>query len=110
MDVTNLTASGDPMTDVQYAVYSNLKNLRNWLMANKLGLNIAKTEFMLLDSRQMIKGRRSPKFFSLKTNKLSKSINAKTLGIIVDQHLSWKIYTKNVCKKITERIRALRLK
>ncbi len=53
-DDTNLTASGDSMNDVEFAVNSDLENLRNWLMANKLSLNVAKTKFMLIGSKQMI--------------------------------------------------------
>jgi hypothetical protein len=30
-------------------------NFRNWLMANKLSLNVAKTDFMLIGSKRMIK-------------------------------------------------------
>ena len=33
---------------------------------------------------------------------------AKTLAIIIDQHLSWKPNTENICKKITSGISALR--
>lgn len=108
VDDTNLTAFRDSMTDVQYAVNSNLENLRNRLMANKLSLNIAKTELMLIDSRQMIKDFR-PKFF-IENQQFKQVDKCKTLGIIADQHLAWKNDTKNVCKKITETIRALRLK
>ncbi len=32
----------------------------------------------------------------------------KTLGVKIDQHLSWKSNTDNVCKKITSGISALR--
>jgi hypothetical protein len=35
-------------------------------------------------------------------------MNAKTLGIIVDQRLSWKSNTENICNKITSGISALR--
>ena len=45
-DDTNLTASGDSITDVVTVVNSDLENLRKWLTANKLSLNVAKTEFM----------------------------------------------------------------
>jgi hypothetical protein len=44
----------------------------------------------------------------LKTNKLNKVYECKTLGIIIDQHLSWKSNTENICKKITSGISALR--
>ena len=96
-DDTNLTASGDSMTDVE--------NLRNWLMANKLSLNVAKTEFMLIASRQMINDFH-PKIII--ENKQIKQVDKCNLGIIVDQRLSWKNNTKNVCRKITAGICALR--
>jgi hypothetical protein len=54
-DDTNLTASGDSITDLETAVNSDLENLRKWLIANKLSLNVAKTEFMLIGSKAMIK-------------------------------------------------------
>ena len=54
-DDTNLTASGDSIHDVQAAVNSDLENLSKWLVANKLSLNVAKTEFILIGTKQMIK-------------------------------------------------------
>jgi hypothetical protein len=32
----------------------------------------------------------------------------KTLGVIVDQHLSWKSNTEGICKKITSAISVIR--
>ena len=54
-DDTNLTASGDSIPHLETAVNSDLENLRKWLIANRLTLNVAKTEFMLIGSKQMIK-------------------------------------------------------
>ena len=53
-DDTNLTASANCMTDLEAAVNSDLENLRKWLIANKLRLNVAKTEFILIGSKSMI--------------------------------------------------------
>ena len=39
---TNLTASGHSIADIQIAATSDLENLRHWLIANKLSLNVAK--------------------------------------------------------------------
>ena len=41
------------MTDLETAVNSDLENLRKWLIANKLSLNVAKTEVMLIGSKPM---------------------------------------------------------
>ena len=44
-DDTNLTVSGDSIADLETAVKSDLEKLREWIIANKLSLNVAKTEF-----------------------------------------------------------------
>jgi hypothetical protein len=56
-DDTNLTASFSKFYDWprDSAINSDLENLRKWLIANKLSLNVAKTEFMLIVSKPMIK-------------------------------------------------------
>ena len=54
-DDKNLTASANSLTDLEAAANSDLENLRKWLIANKLSLNVAKTEFMLIGSKPMIK-------------------------------------------------------
>ena len=51
-DDTNITAFGDSMEDVKHAVKSDLENLRKWLVANKLNLNVANTEFRLIGTKQ----------------------------------------------------------
>ena len=55
MLTTCLTASGYSIPRLETAVNSDLENLRKWLIANRLTLNVAKTEFMLIGSKQMIK-------------------------------------------------------
>ena len=44
-DDTNITASGKYINEIENAVNSDLENLRKWLMATKLSMNVAKTEF-----------------------------------------------------------------
>jgi hypothetical protein len=75
-------------------------------MANKLSLNVAKTEFMLIGSKRMIKNFH-PNII-IENKQIKQVYECKTLGIIVDQRLSWKSNTENVCKKITSGISALR--
>jgi hypothetical protein len=43
------------ITRLEAAVNSDLENLKKRLIANKLSFNVAKTEFMLIGSKQMIK-------------------------------------------------------
>ena len=42
------------MIDVENVVNLELRNLQRWLITNRLSLNIAKTEFMVIGSNQRI--------------------------------------------------------
>jgi hypothetical protein len=99
---TNLTSSGGTINDAKNAVNSELENLRMWLYANKLSLNIAKTEFMLIGSRSLVHTVSDSNLNIMIENAPIKQVKeCKTLGVIVDQHLSWKSNTESICKKIT---------
>ena len=51
-DDTNITVPGCTFAELEQATNSELNNLYSWLKANKLSLNIAKTEFMVISTRQ----------------------------------------------------------
>ena len=53
-DDTNITLSAKTVADLKLAVTSELNNLTCWLRANRLSLNVAKTELMIIGSRQRL--------------------------------------------------------
>ena len=60
-DYTHLTYAGDNASNIQLRLNQDLENVHNWLRANKLHLNMAKTEFSLYlkmqayESNQLLK-------------------------------------------------------
>ena len=54
IDDTSLTAAGETLSVVEKRANEDLRNVHNWLFANKLNLNIAKTEYVLIGSRHRI--------------------------------------------------------
>ena len=87
VDDTNLLHTNDSIKKLNKAVNSDLKNLTNWLNANKISLNVSKTELILfkpkmkkLDSNLKLKliGKR------LYPTKLVKYLDIKT-----DENLTW---------------------
>ena len=95
-DDTNLTSSHS-IADTEIAANSDLENLRHWLIANKLSLNVAKTEFMLIGSPQMLRNVSNYQANISIDNKQIQQVNkSKALATIVDQHLSWKPNTENI--------------
>ena len=53
-DDTNITLSAKTVADLKLAVTSELNSLTCWLRANRLSLNVAKTELMIIGSRQRL--------------------------------------------------------
>ena len=53
-DDTSVSYAAKSMDELQSVINSELLNLHKWLNTNKLSLNIAKTEFMIIGSRQRI--------------------------------------------------------
>ena len=90
--------------ELEQATNSELTNLYSWLKANKLSLNIAKTEFMVVSSRQ--------KFLAENCSELNIRLDnqpiVRSLGLIIDDRLSWSNYIKQLCRKISSAIVALR--
>ena len=54
-DDTNITAAGECLHDIEDAVNLDLENLCEWLVANKLSLNVAKIEFRITGTKPMLK-------------------------------------------------------
>ena len=53
-DHTSVNYASDFLDEIQNVINSELKNIYNWLIANRLSLDIPKTEFMIIGSRQRI--------------------------------------------------------
>ena len=108
-DDTNITISGSPLADLEQETNSELLYLHCWLKANKLSLNVAKTEFMVIGSRQKLLAESHNKInIKLEDQVISKVDHAKSLGLIIDNRLSWSNHVNELCKKVTSAIGALR--
>ena len=71
-------------------------------MANKLSLNVAKTEFQIIGTKQNLRnilGQKCP---------IKQVVQCKSLGVILDENLSWKSNTNAICEKISTGIYALK--
>ena len=51
-DDTSVSYASNSANELQNVINLELKSLNSWLIANKLSLNIAKSEFMTIGSRQ----------------------------------------------------------
>ena len=82
------------LKDLETIVNNEQQNLFNWLTANKLTLNINKSNFVIFYPYQK-RLAYQPKFrmFDDEKNKyvrLESKAYRKYLGVLIDQYLSWK--------------------
>ena len=106
-DDTNITAAGNSLNEVEDAVNSDLERLRKWLITNKLSLNVAKTKFMLIGTKPILnKISDKQPIINIEDKQIEQVSESKILGVILDQHLSWKSNTDSICQKVSSGIYA----
>ena len=107
-DDTNLTFASNNIDDINYHLNLDLANVNKWLIANRLTLNQSKTEFMLVGSRQRLATLRSVPCLEIDSVPIDKVSKAKSLGVCLDENLSWNIQINELTKKIASGIGALK--
>ena len=99
-DDTNVSFSAATITDLESQIYSDLKYIDRWLKANKLSLNVAKTEFMVISSRQKLQSLNDHTMnIHIDGVPINQSDQSKSLGLIIDEHLPWKAHIHEISKQ-----------
>ena len=75
----------------------------NWLIANKLTINIKKTNFLIFKSRQKKLMKENLNIKIMKES-ITQRQSIKFLGVFVDQNLNWKEHTHIISGKISRSI------
>jgi len=95
-----LTYINDNTDNIQSCLNHDLGSVNNWLIPNKLPLNVTKTEFLLTGS-----GRRLSTLTDSPTSAINgvptcQVIAAKSLAMLVDDKLNWSSHIDKLTKKI----------
>ena len=93
---------------LQIEMSNDLNRIINWLSSNKLTLNILKTDFMVIGSRQRIATLAGNISLSVNGISLQQVENTKCLGLTIDQFLTWRNYIQSVRQKVGCGIRILK--
>ena len=78
-------------------VNNELAKIIIWLKVNELSLNLTKTNFMIFHPRQKKVNVNVP--LTLENTVIKQVTETKFLGVLIDQHLSWKPHIDFVSKK-----------
>ena len=107
-DDKHLTYASNNIEDIECTLNRDLANVSDWLKANKLTLKKTKTEFMVIWSWQKLG------LFDISPNLVLDSFpikqvsTTKSVGVLVDKHLSWNAHIVSISKKIASGIGAIK--
>ena len=101
-DDTNLLFSHKDPRKIQKVMNKELAYLFQWLCANRLSLNVAKTEFILFQPPRMSPVNRI--VLKLNRTNIYASFKIKYLGVLLDHRLTWKHHLSELSKKLSRSV------
>ena len=101
-DDTSIFCSHKDANHLVSIVNNELAKIIIWLKVNKLSLNLTKTNFMIFYPRQKKVNVNVP--LTLENTVIKQVMETKFLGVLIDQHLSWKSHIDFVSKKISKSV------
>ena len=87
-DDKSITVAGKLVNETKVTLNHDVVNMKNWLSANKLNLNIAKTEYMLIGPKPVINTLELPHIF-IENDHVERVHKIKILYVHIDESLTW---------------------
>ena len=107
-DVTNLLHANKNLRSLETVMNDELLKIVDWLTANKLSLNVKKSNYIIFHPYQKrLNYDVNIKIFDSRVNKYfnhERKEYVKYLGVMIDNHLSWKHHINYVALKICRNI------
>ncbi len=98
-DDTTIYHSGKNIIELFNVVNNDLNKLTDWFRANKLSLNIGKTNYIIFNNTKHMVFDNNLNLI-LDNQKLQNVDSTKFLGIIIDKHLNWTEHIKHIKVKM----------
>ena len=107
-DDTHLSYASDNVLDIEMNLNEDLESVNEWLIVNRLTLNQSKTEFMLVGSRQRIRTFHTSPSLKIGVMPINQVSHTKSVGVHLDENLTWNEHINRLFKKIASGIGALK--
>ena len=97
-DDTNLLHFSKSVNELNKYINLDMKNLTGWLNANKISLNVKKTELVIFKHKK--KKLECPVRIKLSRKRLYPSNSIKYLGVKIDENLNWKDHIHDIATRL----------
>ena len=95
--------------EIETKLDKNIENVHRWLItADKLSVNMEKTEFMIIGSRHSLASIENSPELTLGGNNIKRVFQKKSLGMILDEQLKWNKHNDMQCKIISSNFALLK--
>ena len=98
-DDTSLFHSSKNIQQLESTLNNDLNNIQEWLLCNKLSLNVSKSSCVTFSPKQ--KHTRSLQL-EINCEIIKEKTTTKYLGVIVDKHLTWKHHLESIKTKLAK--------
>ena len=98
-DDTNIYFESDSLSTLQKVVKKELRHIKKWLDVNKLALNVDKTNCVIFHSPQ--NALNDTVNMKIGNQHVKQAKYVKFLGLLLDEHLSWKYHLSELSKKLS---------
>ena len=104
-DDSTMTYSSEDLEKAIETTKAELNRILKWLDANKLIINLDKTELMLFTNKNR------PEYISIdvRDHIIKEVTETKFLGVVIDNKLSWRAHINYISKKISKSISLLKM-
>ena len=89
------------MNEIDDYLNKDLKSVYTWLSSNKFTLNLTKTEFLIITSRQRRVYLSDNPSLTINNFPIEQVSSTKSLGVSIDENLSWNTHIETVCKRMS---------
>ena len=101
-DDTNIYFEASDLFTLQKVVNRELRNVKKWPDANKLALNVDKTNFVIFHSHA--KKLTEPIVLKFGRKKISQADHVRFLGVLLDEILGWKPHLVELSRKLARSV------
>jgi len=99
---TSISIAASSLPELESAIDREVANLHEWLNVNKLSLNIAKPELMLIGSRQRLARTVShSSAIQIEGHEIDRVLHTKSSVVYIDKNLSWSKHVNETVKVIS---------
>ena len=99
-DDTGLSSKITNALEINSELLPDFLKICDWLRANKLSLNIVKTEYMIIGTSQNLMQLGTIPKIKVNNTMLKRVPHTKSLGLIIDETLSWVNHIEYISVKI----------